>query len=236
MTTSPQTRDFAQTYFPDLDLGDERRDRRFAQVIDRLAVAAGDSLPVIFPDAKSYEGCLRLFHSEQASHENILGAHQAAVLDAIERILTPVLLIHDATVLDFSGHTTLEPDIGPIGNGGGRGWIAHQTIAVDPRTRLVHGLSVPKESVAAKRDRLSRESRLWIRGLDEIGPVPERCDWIDVMDRGADIFELLQTMQDRRRQFVVRSTHNRALGSGPSDEKSPQKLHDVLRSRQATSH
>ena len=246
MTTAPQTRDFARRYFPDLDLGDARRNRRFARVIDRFAVAAGDSLPAIFPDAKSYEGCLRLFHSDQATHENILGAHQVAVLDAIERLRTPVLLLHDATVLDFSGHTTLEPAIGPVGNGGGRGWIAHQTIAVDPDTRLVHGLvsqilhvrpePVPGETTADKRARASRESRLWIRGLDEIGPVPDGGDWIDVMDRGADIFELLQTRQDRRRQFLVRSTHNRALGAGSSEEKAGQKRHDLLRSRPATAH
>ncbi len=244
MTMAPQTNGFAQSYFPDLDLGDVRRNCRFAQVIDRFAVAAGDSLPAIFPDAKSYEGCLRLFHSDQATHENILGAHQVAVLDAIERLRTPVRLLHDATVLDFSGHTTLEPAIGPVGNGGGRGWIAHQTIAVDPDTRLVHGLvsqimhvrpdKVPGETTADKRARESRESRLWIRGLDEIGPVPAGGDWIDVMDRGADMFELLQTRQDRRRQFLVRSTHNRALGAGSSEEKSEQKLHDLLRSRPAT--
>lgn len=243
MTTALPAGGYAQRYFPDLDLGDTRRNRRFAQVIDRFAAAAGDSLPGMFPDAKSYEGCLRLFHADQATHENILGAHQVAVLDAIERVRTPVLLLHDATVLDFSGHTTLEPDIGPIGDGRGRGWLAHQTLAVDPDTRFVHGLvsqllhvrpaPVAGETTADKRARASRESRLWVRGLDEIGPVPAGCDWIDVMDRGADIFELLQALQDRRRPFLVRSTHNRALGAGSSEEKAGQKLHDLLRGRPA---
>ncbi len=246
MTIVSQTGEFAQRYFPDLDLGDARRNRRFVHVIDALAVGAGDSLPAIFPDAKAYEGCLRLFHSEQATHANILGAHQVAVLDALERLRTPVLLIHDATVLDFSGHTTLEPDIGPVGNGGGRGWLAHQTLAVDPDTRHVHGLvsqilhvrpeTIRGETTADKRARESRESRLWIRGLDEIGPVPDGGDWIDVMDRGADIFELLQTLHDRRRQFLVRSTHNRALGAGPSDATAGVKLHDLLRSLAPTAH
>ena len=108
-----------QALFPDLDLGDARRDRRFAEVVDALATGVGRSLPAIFPRAADYDACLRLFDGPTATHAHILAAHQLAVLDRLESITTPVLLIHDATHLDFSGHTTLLDDTGPIGNGGG---------------------------------------------------------------------------------------------------------------------
>ena len=150
-----------------------------------------------------------------------------------------MLLLHDATVLDFSGHTTLEDDLGPIGNGGGRGWLAHQSLAVNPQGRTVFGLvsqilhvrdAVPDgETVAARRERAGRESLLWQRGLDEIGPTPEGSTWIDVCDRGADIFEFLQQLRDRRRRFAIRSTHDRALGTGPADGKAEGLPHDRLR-------
>ena len=234
----------ADALFPGLDLGDARRDRRFARVVQALARDAGQSLPQLFPTPADYAAALRLFDAPECSHANVLAAHQIGVLDALERRTGTVLLLHDATVLDFSGHTTLADDLGPIGNGGGRGWLAHQTLAVDPDTRLALGLvsqilhvrpaSTKGESVAARRARLDRESRLWVRGIDEVGPVPAGCHWVDVCDRGADAFEFLQALVDRRRRYIVRSCHNRAVGDGPSDAKAPAKLHDALRALPAT--
>ncbi|HVK12011.1 MAG TPA: hypothetical protein VM597_24775 [Gemmataceae bacterium] len=119
MTTRPPTRPLAEVLFPDLDLGDARRERRFADLID--TPRGGHRLvPPRLPDAADYDACLRLFDAPQATHANLLAAHQVAVLDRLEAVATPVLL-HDATQLDCSGHTTLAADTGPIGNGGGRG-------------------------------------------------------------------------------------------------------------------
>jgi hypothetical protein len=208
-------------------------------VAQTIAAQPGASLPQLFPDPAAYHACLNLFDADTCTHANILGAHQEAALNAMEQRTDPILLLHDATVLDFSGHTTLADELGPIGNGGGRGWLAHQTLAVDPANRLVFGLvsqilhvratPPPGETTAQKRDRASRESRLWVRGLDEVGPTPAGCHWIDIADRGADIFEFLQTLTDRRRTFVVRSKSNRALGTGCAEAKSPELLHDQLR-------
>jgi hypothetical protein len=239
MTTLPAPRQLAQTLFPDLDLGDIRRQRRFADIVDVLAAAAGQSLPALFPDAADYNACLRLFDTPHATHANILAAHQTATLDHLETLVTPVLMIHDATHLDFSGHTTLRADNGPIGNGGGRGWIAHQTLAVNPADGTIYGLvsqilhtrpeSTKGQTSAVRRGRGDRETRLWIDALNEIGPTPASATWIDVMDRGADTFEVLWELTDRRRTFLVRSAHNRALGDGPSDEPAAAKLHDTIR-------
>ncbi len=151
----------------------------------------------------------------------------------------PVLLLHDATHLDFSGHATLGDDTGPIGIGGGRGWVAHQTLAVHPADRTAYGLvaqllhtrpeSTRGEPVAVRRARRDRESRLWTDALDEIGPAPAGATWIDVMDRGADAFEVLWELTARRRTFIVRSAQNRALGTGRSDLPAEQTLHDAVR-------
>ncbi|MBN9522952.1 hypothetical protein J0H58_31305, partial [bacterium] len=94
---------------------------------------------------------------------------------------------------------------------------------------------VPKgERVAARRARVSREPRLWERGIDEIGPTPAGCQWVDVCDRGADAFEFLQVLVSRGRRFLVRSTHNRALGVGPPLVKAAELLRDLTRGRPAT--
>lgn len=243
MTLSPPA-DSARVLFPDLDLGDARRDRRFRAVVGAVAANPGASLPELFPARSDYQACLNLFDSPRCTHAAILEAHQVATLDAMERHAGVVLILHDGTCLDFSGHTTLDDELGEIGNGGGLGWVAHQSLAVNPADRTVFGLvgqilhvreTVAKgESVAAKRDRASRESRLWLRALDEIGPTPAGATWVHVGDRGADLFEFLQPLADRAASFVIRSTYNRALGAGPRDAKADALLHDRLRAEPAT--
>ena len=229
----------ADELFPDLKLGDVRRDRRFRVVVDTIAHNPGASLPCLFPNPSDYHAGLDLFDTPECTHAAILAAHQRAIRRTIEPLTQPLLLIHDTTLFDYSGHTTLADDLGPIGNGGGRGWMAHQTLVVDPATRVVYGLmsqilhvrvTPPKtETAAQKRARESLESRLWVRGLDARGPRPEGAAWIDVADRGADVFEFLSELVARGRRFVVRSKHNRALGTGPTGAKASQLLHDLLR-------
>ena len=48
-------------------------------------------------------------------------------------------------------------------------------------------------------------------------------------DRGAGTVEILQALADRRRRFLVRSCHDRAVGGGLSDAKAPAEPHAALR-------
>ncbi len=227
---------FADHAFPDLDLGDRRLNRRFARVVRAALEHPEGSLPDKFHDPAGYAACLRLLNHPALSHDKLLSCHQVAVLERLERHEGVVLLVHDTTDLDFSGHATLAARLGPIGNGGGRGLLCHNSLAVDPQSGVILGLASqilhrrqavgPAEPVARKRARAGRESRLWLRAVDDIGPAPAGRLWVDVADRGADAFEFLQALVDRRRHFVIRSCHNRALhqvGGG-----GPRLLHDYL--------
>ena len=239
MNPTPPLDDVVHQLFPNIDLKHQARDKRFAKVAQAIAKQPGQSLPERFDKRSDYNAALRLFDHPQVTHDAVLAPHQEATLNSIDQHPGTVLILHDATLLDFSGHTTLHDDLGPIGNGGGRGWIAHQSLAVDPNNRHVFGLvsqilhvrqPVPKnESVAQKRDRRSRESRLWTHALQVIGPSAASAHHVDVADRGADLFEFLQELFDRKRHFVIRSKHNRALGESPSDDKATELLHDRLR-------
>jgi RNase P protein component len=61
------------------------------------------------------------------------------------------------------------------------------------------------ESRATTRERASRESRLWVRALDEVGPSPETNRWVHIADRGADAFEFVSRLVRTRERFVVRA-------------------------------
>jgi hypothetical protein len=233
---------FAAVAFPDLDLGDARLNRRFAAVAHAALAHPADPLPDKFHDPAGYVGCLRLLHHERVTHAVLLSCHQVAVLDRLEAHPGVALFVHDTTDLDYSGHATLAGALGQIGNGGGRGYLCHNTLAVDPATRTLFGLASqilhvrpavgPNEPVAVKRARADRESRLWLRGLDEVGPAPAGRTWVHVADRGADTFEFLQALVDRRQAFVIRSAHDRALDVEPAGD-GPVRLHEWLRAQPA---
>jgi hypothetical protein len=244
---------FVEVAFPDISFGDKRLDRRFANVAGAMLSHPEESLPDKFLSPKDYFAALDFLNHPAVTHDHLLGTHQVALLDRLEQVGPPVvLLLHDTTDLDFSGHKTLAADTGQIGNGGGRGWLCHNSLAVDPHSRFIFGLAhqilhvrpvVGKgEPVAVKRERADRESRLWLQAIDAIGPAPKGKLWVHVADRGADIFELLQALHDRGQHYVIRSCHNRALVVRPNasgqmelaegDESAailPHLLHDRLR-------
>ena len=66
MEVAVSTESLASPLFPDPDLGDARRDKRFARVVEALAQRAGRPLPEIFPDPAEYDAALRLFHTDNA--------------------------------------------------------------------------------------------------------------------------------------------------------------------------
>jgi hypothetical protein len=130
----------------------------------------------------------------------------------------PVLLIHDTTELDYTSLKSLT-GLGQIGNGNGRGYECHNTLAVHAPTRTVLGLAnqilarrdtIGKgESRQARRQRETRESRLWKRGSEAVGPAPEGVLWVDICDRGADVFEYIAYKHKSSGHYIVRSKHDR---------------------------
>lgn len=144
------------------------------------------------------------------------------------------MILHDTTALEYTTHRSLEA-LGPIGNGHRRGYITHNSLAVEPETCEVIGLcnqvlhrraKVAKSETRAQRNkRSSRESRLWIQGTE---PLPNNRQYIDVCDRGADTSEFLEHEMGSGRRFVIRSSHDRCVlvGHGPSEESEARKLRE----------
>jgi hypothetical protein len=170
-----------------------------------------------------------------------MAPHRNLTLKKIDEHDGPVLVIHDTTELDFTNHKSLK-NAGQIGNGSHRGWLCHNSLAVDPMTREVIGLAgqilhhrpvVPKnESVAKKREREDRESRLWLQGTQALPPDRKI---VDVCDRGGDTFEFLEHEALSERTFVVRSSYNRSMipghtgAIGETNNDAPALLHDFAR-------
>jgi hypothetical protein len=214
----PAWKDFAGLHFSHASLGDQRRTRRLVQVAWQLLGSPGGTLPERFNNRSDLVAFYRLMDCPQVTHQSILEPYlkQVALRMAQPKV---VLVIHDQTELDFTSKTSLQ-DLGPIGNGGGRGYICHNSLAITPGKQVL-GLAcqilhlrrqVPEgETPKAKREAPGRESLLWVRACAKIGPAPEGCLWIDIADRGSDTFEFIDFEKANGRSFIIRSARNRNL-------------------------
>lgn len=213
---------FAFRNFGTLDLGDVRRTRRLVALVDRLCRHPGGTLPDKLNDPADLRAFYRLMGRRETTHAAILDHHAAYTRTQIAACTdTVVLIIHDATELDYTTRTVLSKQLSQIGEGTHRGYICHNSLAVRADTGAVLGLTsqilhrrafVPKgETQKQKRARADRESRLWVQGARVTGPAPAGVQCVDVSDSLSDTFEYLAYEVTTDRQFVLRAKENRRL-------------------------
>lgn len=245
-TKSVQSPSFGEVHFGSSQLGDKRRTKRLVQLADQIVAHPGGSLPQKLGDPAMYQAMYRLCKCPQVTHAAVFEPHRLLTLEKMRACEDTVLVIHDTTELDYTSHKSLHDELGQIGDGGGRGYECHNSLAVVAGTGELLGLAnqilhhradVPKgESREEKRNRENRESRLWLQGSQAVGDPPPGRQWVDICDRGADTFEFLYDETRRSRRYVVRSSHNRAILVGHvanADGERRALLHDYLRSQEA---
>lgn len=232
---------FGERHFGGAELGDKRRSRRLVQLANRIVAHPEGTLPHKLHDPASYQGMYRLCKQPRVTHAAVLAPHRQLTRERMRHHPRLLLNLHDTTELDYTSKCSLAGQLGQIGDGGGRGYECHNTLAYDPATGEVLGLAsqilhhratVPEhETPVQRRDRENRESRLWIQGSAAVGTPPPGCRWIDVADRGADTFEFLAHEITEHKRFVIRSKHNRSVQlSGSDGAPGPRRLlHDYLR-------
>lgn len=207
--------------FAAVDLGDRRRTERLITSAAAIAAHPEKSFNLVF-DWNDLRGFYRLCHQETATLATIQEPHwQQTRLAMAKHPL--VLILHDTSELTFTGHTALQ-GVGPVGTGEGRGFLQHNSLAVVPAPKQVLGLSyqqlhirqeAPKKEHSAKRKRRPRESQLWLRGIEASGCPPQGSTWVDVGDRGADIYEAMVASQAQGHEFLFRLTQNRDVWLTP---------------------
>lgn len=233
---------FGEMNFGNAELGDHRRTARLVRTADLMCRRPGGTLPQKLHAPKDLKAAYRLFARPEVTHGAILKCHQQITHQKMIALQRPVLVLHDATELDYTGHHALE-GLGQIGNGNHRGYIAQNALAVDPETReavglcnqvLHHRVKVRKnESAEAKRKRKSRESLLWLKSTSCLAG-----DWniVDVCDQGADTFEFLEHEIKSGRRFVIRSAYSRGMLPRHEGHDPRKLLRDYARTLEAAGH
>jgi hypothetical protein len=227
---------FVSNYFGEVDLGHKSRNKCFHRVAQQISRHPGGTLPDKLSDPNDYIAMDRLMNRPETTHQSVLAPHCQRTLEMMRAHPGVVLILHDTTVLDYSGKKAL--GLSSVGNGHGSGYLCHNSLAVDPQQREVLGLVSQilhqrvaigkKEGVKAKRERTTRESRLWSRAVLDLPVAPQEKLWVDVCDRGADLFEFLATEQSLGRLCLVRSSHNRSIRVGHDGQGEKTRLYDYM--------
>ncbi len=219
---------WAQSEFALVGLGDQRRTQRLVKIATSLAQRPGGSLPQALPEWKDLKGTYRFFSQPESTPEQIQSPHLERTR-ARCREPGEYLLIEDTSELDYTGHPATE-DLGPIGNGGGRGFLLHSTLAIkveqwDLEQRpegIVLGLfgqrcwtrqGPPKKGRENWRQRISRprESQRWAEVFETSGGPPAGSQWTYIADRESDFYEPIERCQRHGMDFVIRGFRNRRL-------------------------
>lgn len=229
---------FGYLNFGGAKLGNVRRTKRLIKTADLIDRHPGGSLPDKFKSPAALKGLYRLVKSDAVTHQAVLEPHRQLTLERMRACAEVVLILHDTTELDYTGKKALKK-LGQIGNGHHRGYLCHNSLAVVAGSRSILGLANQilycrpqvdaTESRTARQKRSTRESRLWQRASDAIEPAPGGKLWVDVADRGADLFEFLDAEHARGRHYVVRSHHNRWVFVERDGKQERVRLHDYAR-------
>lgn len=213
---------FGMRNFGAVDLGDQRRTACLVKSVDVMCRHPGGTLPDKLNRPADLRAFYRLMNRPEATHAALLRSHADHTRADIAALGTGVVLIlHDATELDYTKKTTVSKRLSQIGQGTRRGYICHNSLAVRADTGAVLGLTsqilhqradVPKgETLKESRARENRESRLWVQGAQASGPAPAGVQCVDVSDSLSDTFEYMAYEVTHGRHFVLRQREDRRL-------------------------
>ena len=210
-----------QEIFGHAQLGDRRRTARLVETFNVMQRHPGGTLPDKLASPADLRAFYRLCDCEGVTHAAVIDAARQHTLTRIAACPGVVLIVHDATELDYTSLTSLAGDLGQIGTGSRRGYICQNVLAVAAETGEVLGLldqilhrrdEVPgDETLSEHRDRETRESLLWLQGT---GHLPSDTGLVDVCDQGSDTFEFLEHEFRSGRRFVVRACKVRKVYAG----------------------
>jgi len=210
-----------QPIFAHAELGDLRRTTRLVKTFNLMQRHPGGTLPEKLPNPPDLRAFYRLCDADDVTHEAIIAAARQDTLARVAQCPGSVLVLHDATELDYTSITSLADGLGQIGTGSKRGYICQNVLAVSDDTGEVLGLldqilhcrdEVPEnETLTEHRERETRESLLWLRGTEYL---PADAKLIDVADQGSDTFEFLEHEFRSGRRFIVRAHKMRKVYAG----------------------
>jgi hypothetical protein len=222
------TKMWSQQQFSDCQLGDKRRTARLVHLAGQVVNHPSGGFPEQTEKWADLKAAYRLLSCPEVTFETVAEMHWRQT-----RNRTPgrYLVLGDTTELDFGIHRDI-PDLGPTGNGGGWGFLLHSGLLVGADSEEIFGLAgqtihyrkpAPKKENTTQRLKRDRESKIWGDVIDMVGHPPKDTEFVHVLDRGADNFEVYCHCLEQKADWVVRVTQKNRNIITPDNERIPLK-------------
>jgi hypothetical protein len=203
--------------FEGAEFGDQRLNRRLAQLGSTMAGAPARSFPGVLSDA-ALEAAYRFFGNVKVDPGAILHPHVRQTLGRIAG-QEVVLVAHDSSTISFNSEGEREGLT--VARGTKQSFLTHCSLAIRadgtrrPEGVLFASYHVPTEAQdGVLQDRWGDH----VRNVHALGLSPTKV--IHLMDREADDYEVLDLLCHMGGRFVIRVQHNRRVEEG--------RLRDVL--------
>src|SRR5450432_3857632 len=236
-----EPRAWAEAQFGTAQLGDVRRTRRLVEAAQQMAQLPGGSLPRLTETWGDAKAAYRLFDCPEVTFDAVCQPHWA-----LRHRCEPKTywVISDATEIDF-GKYRRSAGLGPLNHGGGKGFMLHSALWVDAASGALCGVagallltrSVKKSRKKHRRQKAADSEALrWGRLIDRVGKPPSGTQWIHVMDREADNFEVFLHCREQACDWVVRvrTRLRKVFVQECGGEERP--LHEALNSAELRGH
>lgn len=209
--------------FEDSDLSDYRLRQRLVMLAESLDASPNASLPKAVRTTAAREGAYRFLGNFRVTSDAILAPHRRATARRC-REAKRVYVVSDTTEFTFAGEQR-GSRLGRISSKR-RGFLGHFALAVsaDGRRCPLGVLGIDQivrseqrkkyRDVREKKRNPTRESLRWSAMVEHAESVLEGTQAIHVMDREADIYELMADLVAKGRRFIIRCAQNRLVEDG----------------------
>lgn len=242
---------WVESEFNSIDLGDERLNRRFKLIIERLAKHCGKTLASSFTQWKAIKASYRFFANPRVTEREMLAPHIEQTVSRIKEHDT-VLLLQDSTYLDYNNRPKtqgLDLTFRSKLSTTSEGLILHNTLAVTDDgvpLGLLDQRFIDRKAFSGKNFAEKRKMRHWNRPVEE----KESIRWINVMqkchrldfgqtqtihiaDRECDMYEFYRDAVDLGENVLVRASKNRSIKKRKRREPPSTMLFDHLKAKKA---
>lgn len=220
----------------ELNLGDERLNRRAEAMLRALAARPDEGVQGAFHARAERGGAYRLLRHEHVEPADLIQAHAAATMERASAFKR-VLCISDTSFISYP-HRELIDGMGPFKHLEDNGFFLQVNFAVSEEgiclgTLRAHtytrDAALDKKGTQARRPVQQKESQRWIddchqvqRCQDELHARGAATRLVYVTDREGDFYELLACAQSGSADFLIRSQGDRLLENGQRIGERPQ--------------
>ena len=226
------TQDWLDKEISACQFADERLEKRFRNLIEKLWNGIGEPLPLACQDWANTKAAYRFFANPRINEADILEGHFDATRKRFKAVSGPVLILQDTVEFSYKGKS--RKWLGKLTKRGGekktiQGMLMHSSLAVTPdglplglsaikfwTRKKFKGTNELKRHVNPTRVPIKKkESVRWITNLIESTHLfsdSQRC--IHIGDRESDIYELFCTAEELGTHFLVRTCVDRLAGDG----------------------